>query len=699
MQRACFLLVILAATSYGMAGALTMQEASQMGKETVTESIQKTEEYRNNPNRTLGPADLFRNLRHPAGTAADQSAAAETLEQAIAQLDSVGISYGDLTEEDRAELLELAGCLDEREGNTYCSDAFHDKYRTADGTCNHRNDPLKGASFRPFTRLKAATYENGINKPRGWNLTLTYNGYHLPSPRSVSLKLLSTKNFTEDKKFSEMIMQWGQFLDHDLTLSPEVVSTMDFEHHESCEETCENEFPCFPIPTPPDDTRIPLDKCMGTVRSAGTCSIDPNESYQRQQFNSLTSYLDASNVYGSTQNFSERLRGDNGYLKVGPQFEGGKPWLPYDLDNDECMQDPDGEVDDEVPCFLGGDTRLNEQAGLLSMHTIWVREHNRLVDELRGVMPDADDETLYQEARKIVGAVHQIITYKHWLPKIVGPQVESALEEYKGYDPDTDPSILNEFATACFRFGHGTIRPFLHRLDENFEEIPEGHLELHKAFFTPWRVVREGGVDPLLRGLYAIPAKQMRPRNIMTEQLTEFLFALSNEIAFDLGALNVQRGRDHGLPSYNDMREHCGIRRAKKWRHLRREIPQHAIDKLKDLYGHVDNIDLWAGGMAERGYKGGRVGRTFRCVLIKQFKALRNGDRFWYENDGVFTKAQIKELEKTSLARVLCDNGDYITRIQKDAFSVADYDDMEPCNKIPGINIKKWRSNGGQGYP
>ena len=64
-----------------------------------------------------------------------------------------------------------------------------------------------------------------------------------------------------------------------------------------------------------------------------------------------------------------------------------------------------------------------------------------------------------------------------------------------------------------------------------------------------------GGVDPLLRGLYAIPAKQMRPRNIMTEQLTEFLFALSNEIAFDLGALNVQRGRDHGLPSYNDMRE------------------------------------------------------------------------------------------------------------------------------------------------
>lgn len=64
-----------------------------------------------------------------------------------------------------------------------------------------------------------------------------------------------------------------------------------------------------------------------------------------------------------------------------------------------------------------------------------------------------------------------------------------------------------DFTLLCCRFGHSLINPILHRLNATFQPIPEGHLPLHKAFFSPWRIVEEGGIDPLLRGLIATPAK------------------------------------------------------------------------------------------------------------------------------------------------------------------------------------------------
>lgn len=67
-----------------------------------------------------------------------------------------------------------------------------------------------------------------------------------------------------------------------------------------------------------------------------------------------------------------------------------------------------------------GDIRANEQIGLTAMHTIWLREHNRIASELKELNPHHDGETLYQEARKIVGAEMQHITYAHWLPNILG---------------------------------------------------------------------------------------------------------------------------------------------------------------------------------------------------------------------------------------------------------------------------------------
>lgn len=141
------------------------------------------------------------------------------------------------------------------------------------------------------------------------------------------------------------------------------------------------------------------------------------------------------------------------------------------------------------------------------MHTLWFREHNRVADELKRINPHWDGDMLFHEARKIIGAQMQIITYEHWLPLILGEKGMEMLGPYKGYNPQVDATVSNVFATAALRMGHGLIQPIVLRLNASFQPIPEGHLRLEQAFFSPWRVVEEGGIDPILRGLFSGPAK------------------------------------------------------------------------------------------------------------------------------------------------------------------------------------------------
>ena len=181
----------------------------------------------------------------------------------------------------------------------------------------------------------------------------------------------------------------------------------------------------------------------------------------------------------------------------------------------------------------------------------------------------------------------QHITYNHWLPKILGPKGMAMMGPYNGYDPNVNPSIVNEFATAAFRFGHSLIQPVIFRLNESFQPIAEGNLPLHRAFFAPFRLLEEGGIDPLLRGLFGAAAKKRMPGEFFNSELTEKLFVMANAVGQDLASLNIQRGRDHGLRFYNDYREMCGLERATSFEELRNEIHyRDTRDKLAALYGH-----------------------------------------------------------------------------------------------------------------
>lgn len=679
----------------------------------VDSAINQTVASLFNPNDTTpkNHGDLFRIVRFPTGPARELARASEIYERTLVNIrkhinvgknlttNATTFRYDDLLSTEYLELLaQLSDCTAHRITPNCTDTCYHGKYRTIDGSCNNLQNPLWGTSLSAFVRLLPPMYENGFNSPIGWNKERTYNSFKLPSARLVSTSLISTDVIEQDTEITHMVMQWGQFLDHDLDHALPAVSAESWDGVD-CKKTCEFSPPCYPIEVPQNDPRVVNRRCIDFIRSSSTCgsgmtSVFFGKLQPREQINQLTSFMDASQVYGYSEQFSRDLRNislegeDHGCMREGVHFPNQKSMLPFASPTDgiDCRRNLE---ETSISCFTAGDVRVNEQVGLLSMHTIWMREHNRIANFFNEINPHWTGEQVYQEARKIVGAMMQHITFKQWLPHIIGKEGMDVMGEYKGYSPTENPSIFNEFATAALRFGHSLINPILHRLDWNFEPIEQGHLPLHKAFFAPWRVVYEGGVDPLLRGLFTVPAKLKKPEQSLNSDLTERLFTTAHAVSLDLAAINIQRGRDHAIPGYMAYRKFCNLPTSESFEGLKDISNQHVREKLKELYGHPSNIDIWAGGILEDQLPGARVGPLFRCLLIEQFERLRDGDRFYYENPSVFMPEQLAQIKQTTLARVLCDDGDNITRVTGDVFTLPSRQGgYKECKDIPMISLR-----------
>ncbi|XP_063930997.1 peroxidasin isoform X2 [Zophobas morio] len=680
-------------------------EASQE----VDKAINKTID---NLFKNKGPhssAELFRLIRFPDAPARELARAAEVYERTLVNIrkhvekgmimnSTSDFNYREILSPDHLNLVaELSGCMTHRFSRNCTDMCFHSKYRSADGTCNNLQHPMWGASLTGFRRILKPIYENGFGTPVGWNKELKYYGYPKPNSRLVSTTLLSTTKITHDNEITHMVMQWGQFLDHDLDHAIPSVSSESWDGI-NCKKSCDYAAPCYPMDVPPGDPRVTNRRCIDFVRSSAICgsgmtSVFFDNIQPREQINQLTSYIDASQVYGYSEELARDLRdlnGEGGRLREGAIFSGRKPLLPYAGNQGvDCRRNLSEST---IACFVAGDIRVNEQAALIAMHTLWMREHNRIARELKLLNPHWDGDMVYHEARKIVGSAMQHITYKHWLPFIVGPEGIKMLGDYPGYDPTVHPSISNVFATAALRFGHTLINPILHRFDWDFKPIREGHLPLHKAFFSPWRIVEEGGIDPLLRGLFSIPAKLKKSDQNLNSELTEQLFQTAHAVALDLAAMNIHRSRDHAIPGYIEFRKFCNMTQVDTFDDLKNEITDRSVlGKLQKLYGHPGNIDVFVGGILEDQVKGGRVGPLFRCLLIEQFKRLRNGDRFFYENPSVFKPEQLVQIKQYSLSRVLCDNGDNITRVTKNAFVLPELQGgYKNCDEVPKVDLSLW---------
>ncbi|XP_040478806.1 thyroid peroxidase isoform X3 [Ursus maritimus] len=550
-------------------------------------------------------------------------------------------------------IANVSGCLPYMLPPRCPNTCLASKYRLITGACNNRDHPRWGAANTALARWLPPAYEDGISEPRGWNPHFLYNGFPLPPVREVTRQVIQVPNeaVTEDDQYSDLLMVWGQYIDHDIAFTPQSTSKAAFGGGADCQLTCENQNPCFPIQLPANASGTAGGACLPFYRSSAACGTGIHGAFfgnvtsanPRQQMNGLTSFLDASTVYGSSPALEKQLRNwtsAEGLLRVNTRhWDAGRAYLPFTRPPapTACMPEPGTRGTAGAPCFLAGDGRASEVPALTAVHTLWLREHNRLASALKALNAHWSADTAYQEARKVVGALHQIITMRDYVPKVLGPEAfQQHVGPYEGYDPAVDPTVSNVFSTAAFRFGHATVHPLVRRLDARFQEHPAlPPLRLQDAFFSPWRLLKEG---------------------------------------------------------YNAWREFCGLPRLETRADLRSAITNASIaGRIMDLYGHPDNIDVWLGGLAETFLPQARTGPLFACLIGKQMKALRDGDRFWWESSGVFTEAQRRELARHSLSRVICDNTG-LPSVPADTFQIGRFpQDFESCENIPGLNLDMWR--------
>ncbi len=488
--------------------------------------------------------------------------------------------------------------------------------RSIDGT----DAPAGGRAGTELLRIAAPDYPADGSGEQMWMAPF------VPNPRDISNACVAQPGpILNNRHLSDMVWAWGQFLDHDidLTLTHPDFGTADID-------VLGDDDPLGPNPIPFDRSEYHPDTGMPNV--------------PRQQINAITSLIDASNVYGSDFVRAAALRTfSRGKLKTS---RGNL--LPFNTDG---LPNAGGPSD---LLFLAGDIRANEQVGLTCLHTLFVREHNRLAEAIAKAYPKAGDEQIYQLARKIVGAEVQTITYNEFLPALLGPWAPS-LKEYRGWDPGVDPSIANEFSTAAFRFGHSMLSPNL-VLGDNKGVV--GALPLRDAFFNPeFLAANPRNVDLLVYGFTLQRAQEID--NMIVDDVRNFLFGQPGEGGLDLASLNIQRGRDHGLPRYNVVRAAYGLPPVASLAEINSD-PTVGLT-LASIYDSIDVVDPWVGGLAEDHLPGASVGELIAAAVNDQFSRLRDGDPYFFLGDPDLRDTHVRKIidvREITLAHVIRWNTD-----------------------------------------
>lgn len=506
----------------------------------------------------------------------------------------------------------------------------NDNIRTIDGSGNNLVDTGMNAANSSLNRRMLTDYSDDVSQ---------MGGSDRPGPREISNAVAAqTVSIPNTRRASDYVWQWGQFLDHDIDLTG-------------------GSFPAesAPVIIPAGDPHFDPEWSGAQTLSFNRSGYDPasgtGAENPRQQMNEISGWIDASNVYGSDEIRAAALRTNDGSGKL--RMSDGR-LLPFNTDG---LPNAGG---DSAELFLGGDVRANEQVGLTAMHTLFVREHNRLARQIRRRDSTLSGDQIYNQARRIVGAQMQAITYREFIPALLG---RNALDRYRGYDRSVDARIMNEFSTGAYRLGHSLLNSNLLRLDRRGREIDAGHLPLRNGFFAPQELV-DHGIAPILRGLAAQACQELDP--YVVDDVRNFLFGQPGHGGFDLASLNIQRGRDHGLPGYNDARELMGLPRAASFADISSDAEVQS--RLASVYSDADAVDLWVGGLSEDHMRGALVGELFFYVLKEQFEALRDGDRFWYERS--LSRSELRQVRRVRLADIIRRNTEIGREIPNNVFRV-----------------------------
>ena len=532
------------------------------------------------------------------------------------------------------------------------------EYRTINGLNNNLTNPTFGEAETELLRLAPNAYADGISTPTGGAINSS-----LPSAREISNAVSAQPSLTPNSLgASDWVWQWGQFLDHDLDLSGGA-----------------------PV-AEPFDISVPTGDSFFDPNSTGTATIGLNRTIStggsvgspREQINEVTSFIDGSMVYGSDLARSEGLRdlSSNGLLRTS-----AGNLLPFNMTG---LPNDNGPGLTDATAFVAGDVRVNEQIGLTSAHTLFVREHNRIATDLgarlasdetalvdmrdsaiaaAGNSVDNEADFIYQSARKLVGAQIQQITYQEFLPVFLGSSAPTS--GASSYDPTINAGISNEFSTAAFRVGHTLLSPNIQLVDPlTGENI--GEVSLQDSFFTP-SFFQTNSIENVLAGLAQQDAQEVD--TLIIDDVRNFLFGQPGQGGFDLASLNIQRGRDHGLNDINSTRVALGLSAYDDFLDLTGGDDSLAF-QLASEYNSIDDVDLWIGGLAEAHVNGGLVGETFNSILTDQFLRTRDGDRFFFTSELDHLLLLDSNFESTLLSDIILRNTN-IASIQSNVFITA----------------------------
>ena len=487
-------------------------------------------------------------------------------------------------------------------------------FRTIDGSGNNIADPSMNQTDTDFTRVGPANFADGFN-------SMTPG----PNPREISNTVVAQENAKEGHlvddngvALSGMMYAWGQFVDHDLDLEQQGVPSPATDISVTVPAGDQFLKSGSPIPI----TRVAIDPDTGVEGSPATA------------INTITGWLDGSQVYGSDAVKAASLRTADGHMKTS---EGDN--LPI----------VDG-------AFVAGDVRAAENPDLTALQVLFVREHNYQVDRLHEEHPNWSGDKLYETAKAITTAEMVNITYSEFLPHLLG---EDAIAPYHGYDPTVDARISEEFEGAAYRFGHSIVSDGIEAFDQLGNVTSEQ--TLGESFFeSPAKFAAEGA-DGLLRHLAGDLANLLDSH--IVDGLRNLLF--DPPAGIDLAAINIQRAHDLGLGTLNQTRVALGFEAYTSFDQLSSD-PETAAAFAQAYKGDINAVDLWAGGLAEDHVPGSVIGPTFGKIIGDQFTALRDGDRFYFENQG-FDRQTLKEIKGTTLSDLILRDTD-TTAMQADAF-------------------------------
>jgi len=497
--------------------------------------------------------------------------------------------------------------------------------RTIDGKGNNLLHPEWGITGVNQLENGTIGFEDGYSTPAGSDR---------PNPRYIS-NMLNMQNTLENdpRNLSAYCWVWGQFIDHDITLV-----------NDNPKESMSIGIPKGDVYFDPQATGTAQMNIQRNVFDPAT-GTDPTNP--RRYVNNITTFVDASTIYGSDENRAKWLRTfSEGKIKVS---SGNLlPWNTISGEYNDAIDPSAPEMAMPLPnvtkFFVSGDVRANENPFLTAMHTLFTREHNRLCDKLAAEYPSWSDEELYQRARKLVGAEIQAITYEEWLPDL-----GMKLDSYLGYDGTLDPGIMNVFSAAAYRYGHTTINSVLVRMDNAGNYMKEGDILLRDAFFNPGATRDIGGIEPYLIGMATVVEQNFDCKII--DDLRNFLFGKPGQGGMDLAAINIARGRERGLADYNTIRSDFGLERLTNFSQISSDIIMNQT--LEFVYGDINKIDPWVGLLAENHMSDALFGKTAMTILKKQFVALRNGDRYYYLNDDALSPLDKLSLKNTRLADIV----------------------------------------------